>query len=282
MYKAKDEGRNNFQYYNSQMTELAFERVVMETALRTAIKNEEFVVYYQAQVNGVTNKLIGMEALVRWKHPIMGLIAPSKFIPLAESTGLIAELDRYVMKTAMTQIAQWYKDGLKPGVLAMNLAVKQLKQDDFIDTLQLMMKETAYKPEWMELEVTEGQVMTNPKEAIKILKKISNLGIDLAIDDFGTGYSSLAYLKRLPIDKLKIDQAFVRDLPDDEEDSGITRAVIALAKSLHLRVIAEGVETKEQKDFLVENGCENIQGYFYSKPVPADEFEVILQDGFKG
>jgi diguanylate cyclase (GGDEF)-like protein len=282
MYKAKDEGRNNYQYYSSEMTELAFERIVMETAMRSGIKNEEFIVYYQPQINGLTNQLIGMEALVRWKHPTMGIVSPAKFIPLAESTGLIVELDRYVMKTAMNQVSQWYKDGLNPGILAMNLAVKQLKQNDFIDTFQSLMKETNCKSEWLELEVTEGQIMSHPEEAIEILQRVSNLGIELAVDDFGTGYSSLAYLKKLPINKLKIDQAFVRGLPEDEEDIGISRAVIALAKSLRLRVIAEGVETKEQRDFLVENGCENIQGYFYSKPIPAYEIEKILKDGFKG
>ena len=280
MYKAKDEGRNTYQYYSSNMTEQAFERVVMETAMRAGIKNEEFVVYYQPQVNGKTNKLIGMEALVRWKHPTMGIVSPAKFIPLAESTGLIVELDRYVMKTAMKQVSQWYKDGLNPGILAMNLAVKQLKQDDSIDMFQSLIQETACNPEWLELEVTEGQVMAHPEEAIEILHRISDLGIELAIDDFGTGYSSLSYLKKLPISKLKIDREFVKDLPDDNEDAAITKAVIALAKSLHLRVIAEGVETKEQKDFLVENGCDNIQGYFYSKPIPADEFEELLKKGF--
>ena len=281
MYKAKEEGRNNYQYYSSEMTELAFERVVMQTALKAGIKNEEFLVYYQPQVNGATNKLIGMEALVRWQHSTMGLVSPAKFIPLAEATGLIVELDRYVMKSAMMQIVKWYSQGLNPGVLAMNLAVKQLKQDDFIEIMKSLLQETNCKPEWIELEITESQVMTNPEEAIKLLQAIKELGIELAIDDFGTGYSSLAYLKKLPIDKLKIDQEFVRGLPNDEEDSGITKAVIALAQSLNLKVIAEGVETKEQKDFLVANGCENIQGYYYSKPVPAHEFEVILRDGFK-
>lgn len=180
----------------------------------------------------------------------------------------------------MTQIVQWYKEGLNPGVLAMNLAVKQLQQKDFIPMLKELMQETNCKAEWIELEVTEGQIMTHPEDAVVKLKEISDLGIELSVDDFGTGYSSLAYLKRLPIDKLKIDQAFVRDLPDDEEDAGITKAVIALAKSLNLKVIAEGVETKEQRDFLVENGCNKIQGYFYSKPIPADKFEDILRNGF--
>ncbi|WP_039920177.1 putative bifunctional diguanylate cyclase/phosphodiesterase, partial [Sulfurimonas gotlandica] len=280
MYKAKDEGRNNFQYYNSTLTELAFERVVMEASLRAALKNEEFIVYYQAQVNGDTDTIIGMEALVRWQHPTMGLVSPAKFIPLAESTGLIVELDRYVMKTAMTQISKWYEEGLNPGVLAMNLAVKQLQKEDCIEVFQELVKVTQCRPEWLALEVTEGKIMTHPEKAIVILQKISDLGIELSVDDFGTGYSSLAYLKRLPIDKLKIDQAFIRDLPDDEEDAGITKAVIALAKSLNLKVIAEGVETQVQRDFLVENGCENIQGYFYSKPIPSDEFENILRNGF--
>nr|WP_321265676.1 bacteriohemerythrin [uncultured Sulfurimonas sp.] len=280
MYKAKDEGRNNYQYYNSSMTELAFERVVMETSLRMALKNKEFVVFYQPQINGATDKLIGMEALVRWQHPTMGLVSPIKFISLAESTGLIVELGRYVMKTAMTQVANWYKSGLNPGILAINLTIQQLKQDDFVYVLQNLIKETGCKAEWLELEVTEGQIMTNPDEAIKILEQISDMGIELAIDDFGTGYSSLAYLRRLPIDKLKIDQAFIRNLPDDEEDSAIAKAIIALGQSLYLKVIAEGVETKAQKDFVVENGCENIQGYFYSKPLPASELEVLLNNGF--
>ena len=279
MYKAKDEGRNNYQYYNAKMTEMAFERLVMEASMREALVNEEFVVYYQPQVNGVTNKLIGMEALVRWQHPAMGLVSPDKFIPLAESTGLIVQLDRLVMKSAIKQLVVWYKAGLNPGVLALNLAIKQLHQEDFSQMVENLLEETGCKPEWIELEVTETQIMTHPEEAIAQLNEINNLGIKIAIDDFGTGYSSLAYLKRLPIDKLKIDQTFIRDLPDDEEDSSITKAVIALAQSLNLRIIAEGVETQEQKEFLVSNGCQSIQGYFYSRPVPADEIQKILENG---
>ena len=281
MYKAKDEGRDNFQYYSSEMTELAFERIVMEASFRESLKNEDFVVYYQPQIDGIRDKLIGMEALVRWKHPSMGLVSPDKFIPLAERTGLIVALDRFVMKTAMTQVVKWEKEGLKPGILAMNLSVKQIQQKDFISVLKNLIKETGCKPECIELEITESQIMSNPEEAIEVLSKISNLGIRLAIDDFGTGYSSLSYLKKLPIDKLKIDQSFIKDLPNDAEDAGITKAVIALAKSLNLRVIAEGVEGKEQKDFLIENGCKNIQGYFYSRPIACDEFERVLKEGLK-
>ena len=219
-----------------------------------------------------------MEALVRWQHPTMGLVTPASFIPLAESTGLIVEIDRYVMKTAMAQFSTWYKAGLNPGILAMNLSMKQLEQRDFFDMFEDMLQQTKSQAKWFELEVTEGQIMTNPERSIEILNKISSTGVELAIDDFGTGYSSLAYLKKLPIDKLKIDQTFVRDLPNDEEDVGISKAVIALAKSLNLKIIAEGVETIEQKDFLISEGCVNIQGYYYSKPVTQDKILKILKN----
>ena len=281
MYKAKEEGRDNYQYYNPEMTEQAYERVLMEVSLRNAIKNEEFVVYYQPQIDGLTDKLIGMEALVRWKSPNGDLIPPYKFIPLAEKTGLIVALDRVVMRQAISQLSRWYKSGFNPGVLALNLATLQLDESDFIKFFSTLLEEYSVKPEWIELEVTESQIMKNPQESIKKLQQLCNLGISLAVDDFGTGYSSLAYLKKLPIDKLKIDQAFISNLPDDEEDASITRAVIALATSLNLNLIAEGVETEAQKNFVVENGCKNIQGYFYSKPIPAEEFEVWLKRDLK-
>lgn len=279
MYKAKDEGRNNFQYYSQEMTELAIKRVLMETNLRNAIEKEEFVIYYQPQVNGTTDEIIGMEALVRWQHPTDGLIYPDSFINLAQETGLIVAIDQLVMRSAMTQMTEWYAKGLNPGILALNLAMKQLQEDSCISKLRAMLQETGCKPEWLELEVTEGEIMKNPKNAIEVLNKISSMGIELAVDDFGTGYSSLSYLKRLPIDKLKIDKSFVDGLPDDEEDASIAIAIIALAHSLKLGVIAEGVETKEQKEFLVKNGCDNIQGYYYSKAVPADEMQEMLKKG---
>lgn len=276
MYKAKDEGRNNFQFYSSEMTLLAVEQVTIIASLRNALENNEFFVFYQPQFNAKNNTIIGLEALIRWQHPTLGLVPPSTFIPLAEETGLIIEIDQWVMTTAMQQVRQWYNKGFKPGVLALNLAMKQLHKKDFVALLEKLLMETPFKPQWLELEITEGKIMTNPEDAINILKQISQLGIQLAVDDFGTGYSSLSYLKRLPIDKLKIDQSFIRDLPDDNEDVAISRAIIALAKSLNLSVIAEGVETKAQKDFLVANGCANIQGYFYGKPMPAAEMENIL------
>nr|WP_321265818.1 EAL domain-containing protein [uncultured Sulfurimonas sp.] len=278
MYKAKTEGRNNFQFYSKDMTELALERVVMLANLKQAIKNNEFLVYYQPQIDASNKKLIGVEALVRWNHPELGLVSPAKFIPIAEDTGLIIDIDNIVMKIAIKQVSEWYKNGLNPGMLSLNLAMKQLKNDEYISTLKEVIKINSFKIQWLELEITEGDVMQKPKESIVKLKEISNLGVKIAIDDFGTGYSSLSYLKKLPIDKLKIDQSFIRDIPGDEDDDAIVKAVIAISKSLNLDVIAEGVETKEQEDFILENGCTKVQGYYYSKPLSAFEMQEMLEN----
>lgn len=276
MYRAKDEGRDNFQFYSSEMTTMAFEKVVMENSLRIAIKEQQFEVYYQPQYDLKTDKIIGMEALVRWMHPTMGIIPPVKFIPLAETTGLIVEIDRLVMQIAMKQFVAWYKSGLNPGILALNLAMRQLNEDDFISYLLETMNKLQFRPEWLELEVTEGQMMSNPDISIKKLNKLYKLGIEIAIDDFGTGYSSLSYLKKLPLNKLKIDQSFVHDIPDDEDDVAIIKAIIALGRSLNLKLIAEGVETKEQKEFLLQESCDYAQGYFYSKPIHKEEMKKLL------
>ena len=277
MYKAKDEGRNNYQFYSSDMSSLAFERVVMESSLRVALKEDQFVVYFQPQYHIQTEKIVGMEALVRWMHPTLGLVPPIKFIPLAEESDLIIDIDRIVMKKAMAQFALWYKKGYNPGVLSLNLAMKQLNTDDFHQQLLTTMQSLKFKAEWLELEVTEGQIMSNPELSIEKLNNIHDMGIEVAIDDFGTGYSSLAYLKKLPLDKLKIDRSFVKDIPEDEDDMAIAKAIIALGKSLNLKLIAEGVETQEQRDFLKNEECDLIQGYFYSKPLPADELEELLK-----
>ncbi len=279
MYRVKEEGRNGFGYYSSEMTEMAFERIIMEASLRESLQNENFVVHYQPQVNGESNELTGMEALVRWAHPVIGLVHPAEFLPLTISTGMIIELDKFVMRTAMAQATKWHKEGLNPGVMAMNISMNLLREKSFAHMFKSLMDETGCKPEWLELEVTEGQIMSNPEEAIKVLNEINDMGVELAVDDFGTGYSSLAYLKKLPLSKLKIDQIFIRELPYDEEDAGITKAVIALGESLNLKVIAEGVETEAQRDFLVEHGCKNIQGYLYGKPMPVDEMETLIKEG---
>lgn len=254
MYKVKDAGRNTFQFYSSDMTSQAFERVVLESSLRLAIKEEQFIVYYQPQFDTSTEKIIGVEALVRWNHPTLGLIPPINFIPIAEETGLIVAIDRLVM----------------------SLAMKQLSESDFLTHLLETMRKIEFKTEWLGLEVTEGQVMKDPEALILKLNKINSLGIEIAIDDFGTGYSSLSYLKKLPLDKLKIDRSFVKDIPEDEDDMAIAKAIIALGQSLNLKLIAEGVETEEQKDFLIEHGCDLIQGYYYSPPLPAQEIEKFL------
>ncbi len=277
MYSAKEMGRSGYQYYKSEMTKRALDRVLLETSLRNALKRDEFLVYYQPRYDGRTEKLSGMEALVRWVHPIMGIMSPDSFIPLAESTGVIIEMDRFVMRRAMDDVVKWHEEGLSPGIMAINLSIKQLQHVDFISTLEKLLEETRCRPEWLEFEVTESQIMSNPQESIRILEIINDMGISLSVDDFGTGYSSLAYLKKLPVNKLKIDQSFVKNLPGDEEDAAIIKAIIALAKSLKFQIVAEGVETKEQKDFIVECGCECIQGYYYAKPMPADEIDSILK-----
>jgi len=276
MYKAKESGRNTYCFYDEEMTKKAFDRVFLETALRESFINDELVVYFQPQIDAKKNILVGMEALVRWNHPTMGFMYPDNFIPLAESTGMIVELDRIVMRKAIKQFHKWNTQGLNPGKLAINLAIKQLEEDDFIDFLKSLLYSEDCPYSNIEFEVTEGQIMKNPEKSIKILQEINNLGISIAIDDFGTGYSSLAYLKRLPINKLKIDKSFVQDLPHDDEDAAITKTIISLCASLNLKVIAEGVETQEQNDFILESGCQFIQGYHYSKPIPVDEMTEVL------
>ncbi|QOP45193.1 bifunctional diguanylate cyclase/phosphodiesterase [Sulfurimonas paralvinellae] len=278
MYKAKDEGRDNFQFYTKEMTELAFERVVLESNIRQALINDEFTLYYQPQFNGSTKEIIGMEALIRWEHPSLGLIPPSKFIPLAEESSLIIEIDNWVMKTAMKQIKEWYDKGLSPGVLSLNLAIKQLESAVFLDTLKKRMDESSFLPEWLKLEVLERDVMRNPQDNVEKLNLIHKLGVELALDDFGTGQSSLTYLKRFPLDELKIDRSFIKDINQDAEDDAIVMAIIALAKSMKLNIIAEGVETEEQLSFLLDNGCQNIQGYYFSKPLNAIAMEKLLKE----
>ena len=278
MYKAKDEGRNNFQFYSAEMTREAFNRVVMENSLRVAIKEKQFEVYFQPQYNAQTDTIVGMEALVRWIHPHAGVISPLDFIPLAEENGLIIDIDKIVMQQAMQEFGKWYRQGLNPGKLALNLSMKQLNKNTFITDLLQTIQENNFDISWLELEVTEGQVMQNPELSIKKLKRLSDMGISIAIDDFGTGYSSLAYLKKLPLSKIKIDRSFIKDIPDDEDDIAITKAIIAIAKSLHLSIIAEGVETKEQKEFMLTNDCKKIQGYYYSQPLNKEHMQKLLEE----
>ncbi|BAF72147.1 bifunctional diguanylate cyclase/phosphodiesterase [Sulfurovum sp. NBC37-1] len=276
MYKAKEVGRNNYQFYSSEMTNLAMEKATMEKELRKAIAKNQLRVYYQPQINARNRSVVGLEALVRWEHPEKGLILPDAFIPLAEETGLIREMDYYVMHQAMSDMVEWYHIGLNPGILSLNLPISQLMKENFFYTLQNTILKTGFKVKWLTFEITETQVMLNPKHSIKKLYMLNQMGIKISIDDFGTGYSSLAYLKRLPVDKLKIDKTFIFDLPYNTEDCAITNAVIALAESLHLEIIAEGVEHRDQVRYLLENGCYIIQGYHYSRPIPKQEMTQYL------
>lgn len=278
MYRAKMDGRNRYQFYDKEMSEKAYERVVLQTKLRHAIDNDEFEVYFQPQVDIVSRKIIGCEALVRWRDTKRGIIPPGEFIPIAEESGLVVEIDTIVMQKAIAQVAKWHKEGKCKGHISINLAAKQLRDDDLIVKVQGLLEQYSFDPKYLELEITESDIMHKPEEALKRLNALHEMGIKIAIDDFGTGYSSLSYLKRFPIDKLKIDQSFVRDVVDDEEDRSIVKAVIALGQSLGIALIAEGVETKEQEAFLLENGCTQVQGYLYAKPLCMEDTEDFIQD----
>jgi len=277
MYKAKAKGRNNFQFHSNDLTEMANERVGLEEKLRQSLNNDEFLVYYQPQINSESGELTGMEAFVRWNHKNTKIIPPSKFIAFAEETGFIVPLDQWVMKKALTQMVAWYKAGHNPGILALNLSMKQLQRQDFISTLKSILKETGCKPEWVSLEVTESQILPNLKKVFDTLTQIREMGIKIAIDDFGTGCSTLMQLRDLPIDKLKIDQTFIKNLPHNKDDSSIVTAAILLSKNLNIDIIAKGVETEEQKRFLIETGCMHMQGYIYAKPIRAIEMEEMLK-----
>ena len=276
MYKAKEEGGNNFQFYASEMTDIAYEDVMIERDLREGIKNKDFEVYYQPQIDLQSEQIVGVEALVRWQHPVVGILSPDMFLPLAEKTGLINELDLWVMKTAMREISLWYAEGLDPGVLALNVGMTQLEYPSFIYEIKKNFKTYDLNPKWLEVEIIETEVMKNPEKVIGILETLHLLGISIAIDDFGTGYSSLSHLKRLPIDTLKIDKSFIADIPNNEDATVIVNTMIALAESLRLKVIAEGVENKAQKDFLLSHGCHNVQGYYYSKPLSSKDMRAML------
>ncbi|HEX5624214.1 MAG TPA: EAL domain-containing protein, partial [Sulfuricurvum sp.] len=268
---------NTYQFYTKEMTEKTFLHMLMTKNIRNAIDNQEFVVYYQPQIDAVSRKIVGMEALVRWQSPTEGLISPGVFIPIAEDAGLIDKIGELVFIQAATQIAAWYGMGLNPGRVAINISAIELQKENFVEVLQQRLIDLKCKYEWIELEITEGYTMKHPNEAIKMLQKISDLGIHLSIDDFGTGYSSLSYLKKLPIHKLKIDQSFVRDIPKNRNDAAIVLSIIFLAKTMKFDVIAEGVETHEQQAYLVSKGCHNIQGYLNAKPMPSAEMETFLR-----
>ncbi|WP_051235124.1 sensor domain-containing protein [Marinimicrobium agarilyticum] len=277
MYRAKEEGKNTYQFYSPNLQARSLERLDMENHLRRAVEQNQLFLHYQAKRDLKTGSVAGVEALVRWQHPTLGVVPPNDFIPLAEETGLIVLIGRWVLNTACEQSARWQKQGLLPVCMSVNLSPRQFFDEHLIGDIQRALEDSGLRAENLELEITESMVMQNTDRAIDILKGIKALGVRLAIDDFGVGYSSLAQIKRFPIDTLKVDSSFIRDIPSNFEDKAITQAIIAMGKTLSLTVIAEGVETVEQESFLRDHDCDQSQGFYFSRPLAADGFEALLR-----
>jgi len=277
MYQAKKSGRNTLRFFDSQMQTNVNARAALENELRNALANQEFQLYYQIQVNDLHQSL-GAEALIRWKHPERGLLSPSEFIPLAEETGLILHIGQWVLDTACAQLKMWQQNELTQNlILAVNVSAKQFRQANFVDQVREAIERHAVNPVYLKLELTESLLLDNIEDTIATMNSLNEIGVRFSLDDFGTGYSSLQYLKRLPLNQLKIDQSFIRDLASDSSDKAIVRTVIAMANSLGLGIIAEGVETETQEQLLLGKGCATYQGYLFSKPVPIGEFEALLK-----
>ncbi len=278
MYRAKDRGRNNFQFYTSEMNERVNERLALEHALRRAIERREFLLHYQQRVDLRSGAIVGAEALVRWMHPEWGLVRPARFIPLAEETGLIVPIGEFVLHEACRQARAWLDEGLDPGLVSVNLSARQFRQDGLVRQVSRVLEETQLDARHLEMELTESTVMHNVEVAIATLQGLKSLGISLSVDDFGTGYSSLAYLRNLPIDKLKIDRSFVRDIGAGTaaNEGVLAQAIISLGHNLHLQVVAEGVETDAQVRFLRKHQCDEGQGFFYGEPVEPAVHAALL------
>jgi EAL domain-containing protein (putative c-di-GMP-specific phosphodiesterase class I) len=279
MYRAKEAHGNAFQFYSRDMSIRAMERAGLENALRRALDRKEFELFYQPKVDINSRRIIGAEALLRWNHPDMGMVSPTRFIPVAEEIGLIVPIGDWVLHTACAQNKAWQDAGLPPISVSVNLSARQFNQDGLVESVAGTLDKMGLDAKHLELELTESMVMNSAELFISKLHELENLGVQLSIDDFGTGYSSLSYLKRFPLHHLKIDQSFVRDIVTDADDAAITSTVISLGHSLNLKVIAEGVETEEQVAFLREHNCDEMQGYYFSKPLPAEEFAALLQQG---
>jgi diguanylate cyclase (GGDEF)-like protein/PAS domain S-box-containing protein len=277
--RAKEQGRNHYQFYTDDMNAAAFERLMLESRLRKALEHGEFVIHYQPKVSLVDGAVVGVEALLRWFHPDLGLVPPSEFIPLAEETGLILPIGAWVLRTACQQVRRWHRMGHAGLQLAVNLSARQFQEKNLVATIRAAIEDSGLPPGAVELELTESVIMRDAPEAVRRLKELTALGIRLAVDDFGTGYSSLGYLKAFPIDSLKIDRSFVRDVDRDPNSAALAQAIIALATGLKLEVVAEGVETREQLLILKGFGCHELQGFVFSRPLPPDEFLALLEEG---
>jgi EAL domain-containing protein (putative c-di-GMP-specific phosphodiesterase class I) len=276
MYRAKANGRNNFQFYAKEMNARAGDRLSLESDLWHAMEKGELLLNYQPQIDMRSGRIIGVEALLRWNHPKRGQIAPLEFIPVAECNGLIIPIGRWVLETACRDSLRLQREGFAPMRMAVNLSARQLSQTNFVESVQEIINATGMDPQMLELEVTESMVMQNVDEAVDIFSRLNEMGVQLSLDDFGTGFSSLAYLKRFPIDRLKIDQSFIRHCDQDRDDAIISQTIIALAHGLKIKVIAEGIETAAHLQFLRENDCDEGQGYFISRPVTFDALRTLL------
>jgi len=277
MYHAKEEGKNNYQYYSESMNVAALERLTLENRLRGALERDELLLHYQPLVDARSQHIIGVEALIRWQHPDLGLLPPAQFIPLAEESGLIVPIGEWVLRTACRQMKQWRDAGMNNLRMSVNLSNQQFRREPLDGVIEGILDETGLPPECLEVELTESSIMQSEKTAARMLTAIKRLGVRIALDDFGTGYSSLSYLRRFPIDTLKIDRSFVKDIVTNHDDAAIISAIIAMAETLKLSVTAEGVEDLQQFEFLREHGCHTIQGFLFSHPVPPEEIERLLQ-----
>ena len=277
MYRAKDLGKNNYQFYSDDLSARIFERMTLETHLRHALERNEFILYYQPQIDTRTQKIMGVEALLRWQHPEFGLVTPNNIVPLMEETGLIEKVGRWVLETACRQSRTWHDAGWSYLHLSVNISSRQFNDPDFISSVHEIITTTGINPEFLELELTESMLMRNASATINALNSLNALGVRFAIDDFGTGYSSLSYLRRFPIDTIKIDRSFIHDVTDNPDDAAIASAIIVMAQSLSLNVIAEGVENQQQLEFLSSRDCHYLQGNLFSRPLPAEEFTAMLK-----
>lgn len=277
MYHAKKAGRNTSQFFTSIMSAQAQQRFEVESGLRRALMQGEFELYYQPKVDIVSGRIGSAEALLRWQHPQRGLVLPADFIPIAEETGQILQIGNWVLHEACRQARRWQHDGLAPVRIAINVSAQHFRQKDIVTTVQRALQEADLDPKYLELEITETAIMKDAAASAAILAQLSRIGVHISIDDFGTGYSSLSYLRSFPLDKLKIDRSFIRNLPDNADDAAIVSTIVSLAHGLRLKVVAEGVETREQLDFLRLLGCDQYQGYYCSKPVPADAFAALMR-----
>ena len=277
MYRAKDAGRNSYRFFNEEMNDAVIEQATLHAGLRRGLEAGQFALYYQPQIEVATGRLVGAEALIRWNHPDLGLVSPARFIPVAEETGLIVEIGDWVLREACREAARWIALGLPELRVAVNLSALQFKRGDIEKSVAGAIETSGIEPYMLELELTESILISDTENILSTVKRLKSMGVRLSIDDFGTGYSSLSYLKRFEVDKLKIDQSFIRDLATDPEDAAIVRAIIQMARSLGLRTVAEGVETQDVLDHLRLFHCDETQGYFHARPLPAADFVAFVQ-----